>query len=121
MNTTLPLNKWASPAQLLQIAADYREAVAIVDKQGWTKAISDGKRDGAPVCAARALGLVVGMESGDKFAGRASLALSAFYRVTGILLVHANDTATQWSDLRSMMIGIATDCENAARIGAYNA
>lgn len=121
MTTTLPLNKWASPAQLRQIAKDYRAAVALIDAQGWTKAISDGKKDKGPICASRALGIVTGFESWDAFAGRAPLALAACSRITKMLLTQHNDRARDWADMRSVMVGIADDCDQAAKIGDINA
>lgn len=112
---------WATPAQLRQIATDYRAAVALIDEQGWTKHISDGGLDGKPICAARALGLVVGVDdSWDNFGSRASLALSACYRVTRMLLVQINDKATEWSDVRAIMIGLADECDREASRGTVN-
>lgn len=115
MGTHMSLRGRATPAQFHQIAVDYRAAVDLIDGQGWTKSISDGAADGKPVCAARALGIVVGVdESWDNFAGRASLALSACYWVTGLMLVAVNDKSQNWADLKSIMLGIATECDSAA-------
>lgn len=108
----------ANAAQLTQIAADYRAAVALIDAQGWSKVITDGNKDKGPICAARALGIVVGVDdSWDNFAGRASLALSACYWVTGQMLVTVNDKSPSWTDLRSIMLGIADDCDKATLFG----
>lgn len=113
----MSLRGWASPAQLNQAAQDYRAAIAKIDEQGWCKVISDGERDGGPICAARAIGIVVGMdEQWNGFAGRASIALSACYRVTGLWLHQVNDKCTNWPDMRGIMLGIAEECEKAALV-----
>lgn len=117
MGTHMSLRGRATPAQFNQIAADYRAAVDLIEKQGWSKVITDGARDKGPVCAARALGIVVGVDDDwDNFAGRASLALSACYWVTGLMLVTANDKAANWADLKSILTGIADDCAKAALV-----
>ena len=105
---------WATPAQLAQIAQDYRAAVALIDKQGWAKHISDGDKDGKPICAARAIGIVTGVGSWDSFAGRAPLALSACFRYTKMLLTQVNDKAGDWADAKGVMLGIAEACEHAS-------
>lgn len=117
MGTHMSLRGRTTPEKFNQIAADYRAAVALIDQQGWSKVITDGAKDKGPVCAARALGIVVGVdEDWDHFAGRASLALSACYWVTGHMLVTVNDKSPSWTDLKSILLGIADDCEKAALV-----
>lgn len=119
MTTPLSINDgWAGPTELRQAALDLRAAVALIDSQGWCKHISDGGRDGKPICAARALGLVVGIDDNPRsFASRATVALSAVYRVTKMLLVQINDKAPDWAAVRNIMLGVADDCDKAAQKG----
>lgn len=108
--TNLSLRGWAQREQLLQIGTDYRAAVGLIDRQGWSKYGTD---DDSAISATQAIGIIVGA-GGDSFAGRATLALSACYRVTGLLLPIVNDKAQNWADLKTIMLGIARDCEDAA-------
>ena len=122
MATHLSLRGWASAEQLTQIAKDYRAAVELIDKQGWAKVMTDGERDGGPVCAARALGIICGVKDWKDFAGRITLAMSACYRVTGLLIHQVNDKCQKWEDLKSILTGIADDCDHAALVtGTLNA
>lgn len=123
MTTQLTITDgWASPAELRQASLDLRAAVDLIDRQGWTKHISDGGQDGKPVCASRALGLVTGVDDNWKsFASRTNLALSAVYRVTKMLLTQINDKASDWATVRNIMLGVATDCELAANRGDLRA
>lgn len=112
---TLGLRGWASQPQLAQIAKDYRAAIAMLEQRTWEKFPKGDPGDKAsPLSAVQALGITCGKDDGNLFSSRISLALSACYRSTGLLLVDVNDKAQTWSELRSILDGIAEEADRAS-------